>query len=542
MIGLIDLPTETLQTIAHEVGAGSWSNNIPQQLTPFRTVCKLLNSIVEPFLFSEIALNTHPGALSTTTIPFCKALCNRTDSASGEANNGLAIHVRNLKLRTYSTRPQGPCTDDGTVSESWQELLIHTLSSLINLRKIVWVLSQDTPDWMYAQIPLVLSKLPSFSVFEVNGDQGWLQSYPNLFPLDRLKNLQTLVIKADNLPNSGFDSCILRPLSIALKNSPALQELEINGPQPKMGEPTHSLHDLLENVTTTAPLKITKLSVQNLNMDIDPAFSSHLKCLTCVDVMNWRRNGKTGNFWTMLQKGNVCLEDLRVDSEIDGTLLKYLQEFHSGLKSLRLSGAASSFTDAESDEVAGLFYGSVLPKLAGNLHQLSVNPSYEGDWCFGLHNIEVFSKCLNLEHLNVCLKLREVDDLIVSTTLLVDSFVAFTDAITTPMLTAGKQIPLLNMAHSLPKLRGLSLSSADTTSNRGATCGNSSMSYHHNIMEKIHEALRNTTPAEAHANSALRISGFMRSYSVCREEDGSLKYRESSWFNGDIKVVPAGQN
>ncbi|KAF5345918.1 hypothetical protein D9758_011445 [Tetrapyrgos nigripes] len=375
---------------------------------------------------------------------------------------------------------------------------------------------------MYAQIPLVLSKLPSFSVFEVNGDQGWLQSYPNPFPLDCLKNLQTLVIKADDLPNNGFDSCILRPLSIALKNSPALQELEINGPQPKISEPTHSLHDLLGNVTTTAPLKITKLSVQNLNMDIDPAFSSHLKCLTRVDVMNWY--GKTGNFWMMLQKGNVCLEDLRVDSEIDGTLLKYLQEFHSGLKSLHLSGAASSFTDAESDEVAG------------NLHQLSVKPAYEGDWCFGLHNIEVFSKCLNLKHVNVCLKLREVDDLIVST-LLVDSFVALTDNImtSTPMPTAGKQIPLLNLAHSLPKLSSLSPSSADATSNRGATCGNSSMSHYDAVTQKIEEALGNTTPAEAHANSALHISTgpFMCSYSVCREEDGSLKYRERYWFDRD---------
>ncbi|KAF5369370.1 hypothetical protein D9758_002565 [Tetrapyrgos nigripes] len=538
MTGLIDLPTEILQTITHEVGTGPWNNHIPRQLIPLRTVCKLLNSIVEPLLFSKITLNTHSEALSATTIPFCKALCNRTNPASGQAIIGLGIHVQKLRLTAYSPRMQRPRSDNGTISETWQELLAHTLSSLIDLRKIVWVLSRDTPDWMYAQIPLVLSELPSLSVFELNSDQSWLQSYPNPFPLDRLKNLQTLVMKADTLPNKGFDTSILRPLSIALENSPSLQELEIHGPQPRWSEATlsHSLRDLFGNVTTTAPLKITKLSVQNLYMDIDSAILSHLKCLTHVDVMDQPRNRKTGNFWMMLGKGNVCLEDLRVDGEIEETLLEYLQEFHSGLKTLHLFRAASTFTDAQSNEITGSFYGSVLPKFAGNLHQLSVNPSYEGDWCFGLHNIEVFSKCLNLEYLNVCLKLREVDDLIVSTTLLVDSFVTFTDSITTstPMPTAGKQIPLLNLAHSLPKLRSLSLSSANATPNRRATAGNSSLSYYGAVTQKILQALRNMTPAEAHANSALRISaGYMHRFSVCREEDGSLKYRERAWFEGD---------
>ncbi|KAF5345915.1 hypothetical protein D9758_011437 [Tetrapyrgos nigripes] len=135
--------------------------------------------------------------------------------------NCLASHVRKLTLtRTHNA-------SDEAVSESWQELFIHTLSKLINLRSIDWRISRSTPEWMYTQVPLALSKLPSLSTFKLDGD---LYSYPASFTLDCLKNLQALAIKG----------C-----------SP---ELEIHGPQPRWNElkPTQSLHDLFESVTDVA--------------------------------------------------------------------------------------------------------------------------------------------------------------------------------------------------------------------------------------------------------------------------------------------------
>ncbi|KAF5333865.1 hypothetical protein D9758_017105 [Tetrapyrgos nigripes] len=508
MTGLIDLPTETLHAIIAEVGLEY------QHLTIFRSVCKRLNAITEPSLFSEVTINTHPNTLLMTTIPFCKALCNPEFGGSQRATgpNCLAVHVKKLKItsrpaETYS-RSRSPLSDylqssslPGFDRESllnaWPEQFIQTLASFVNVVSVHWTISEHTLKRMFAEIPETLTKHATLSKFRLEGPY-WAPYCPEPICLHHLKNLQTLVIN-ERFPYDGFYASILQPLSTVLKNSPDLEEIELDSPSPttvRRGPPNepYSLADLFANVSPTVSLKIRKLKLKGLSlashMNHEAIIIPHLKSLTYLTVDDGL--GMKDDFWRILWKAKADLEELEVKSGVVEGLLKYLGEFHSGLRILHLRGITKGSDSAQLDHLADIFYGSILPRFARKLRKLVIVPSHEGKWCFELHTLDVFSKCTNLQHLEVCLRLGSVYDVM---------------------------MPLLNLAHALPNLSTLSLRSVGSPLNQQSWRWSRSDNF-----STIESVLRDAIPAEEHANSPLQISVGHSMFSIGRGEDGSLKY------------------
>ncbi|KAF5369027.1 hypothetical protein D9758_003114 [Tetrapyrgos nigripes] len=253
---------------------------------------------------------------------------------------------------------------------------------------------------------------------------------PPSLHLDCLRNLCTLAIDGTRRPESAFGQTILGPLSTALRNSPDLQTLDVR--VPFSWSMSFSFSDVLRSILDTngaSVLNIKKLVVEDLAMDDPAAMVLHLQYPSSLEVHIGGWNTEVGNFWNVLQTASVSLEVLKVYCDIDRTLLDYISHCHSRLKVLHLYGAAGKATDEMSDELADLFFGSVLLEFTQSLRELKICPSYEGRWCLGPHNVDMFFRCSNLETLS--------DDIV-------------------------------NRAHSFPKLKSLDFSTTDAMCGRGA--------------------------------------------------------------------------
>ncbi|KAF5364653.1 hypothetical protein D9758_005511 [Tetrapyrgos nigripes] len=478
MSAFLELPIEILHPIVLELGNGSNRKCL-------RSTCKGLSAVVEPILFSEIVLKTDSSALVWRSIPFCEALC-RSEDAFRKDQRGLATYVRTLRVNyPYDDASQ-------EILDAWRDILPIALCKLVNLKSFSWEMSRNSQG-MYDQVFEVISKLPSLSEFTLAGE---LLGYSDTIRLDCLHNLRTLLINVRRFPNDGFEKNIFGPLTTTITNSPDIQTLQILAPY-SPSKPC-SFIDLFKSVLDarrTPALKIKNLKVENLKMVVPvPAMiMPHLQCLSSLEVRSWYIG--IGNFWNVLRTANVSLESLIVVCDPDRTLLDYLSHFHSKLQVLQLSGTPA-ITFQESDELADLFFGSVLPIFAGSLRELKIQSSYEGRWCIGMHNLETLSSCTNLESLSVCLNGDEIVDVMGD---------------------------VVDHAHSLPRLKSLYLSPTSTRSCRNAPCGpHLRMNYYTQMSRILRETVENLQPTEAHVGTGLCILPFF--YTVCRTQDGSLKY------------------
>ncbi|KAF5345947.1 hypothetical protein D9758_011398 [Tetrapyrgos nigripes] len=487
MPALLDLPVEILHAIVLELNGSDRK--------PLRSTCNGLSTVVEPFLFSEITINTHRSVLKTVSIPFCKALAQfPSEDGVVKDERTLSTYVRTLRVQD---KPSTTGHDNASQEalDEWQEVFTSALSSLVNLGTFRWEMSENIPSWMYAQVPEIVSKLPMLSEFFLAGEFLVGAIDPPSIRLDYLRNLRTLAIDGIRLPKATFSQTILGPLSTALLNIPDLQTLHIRA---------HiSFSDVFRAILDTkgaSVLNIKKLVVQNLTMDVPATMIPHLQCLSSLEVCA-SQNTEVGNFWNVLQTASVSLEVLKVYGDIDRTLLDYISHCHSRLKVLHLSGAVRKATDEMSNELADLFFGSVLHKFAKSLRELRIRPSYKGRWCLGPHNaVDMFSRCSNLETLSVCFNGKEgivdmIDD-------------------------------IMNRAHSLPKLKSLDLGTAAATWGRGARRGTGRIEYLLEMRRAIRNALKNLQPTEAQVGSGLWIYTSMYYYRACRMQDGSLQYEE----------------
>ncbi|KAF5350877.1 hypothetical protein D9758_010548 [Tetrapyrgos nigripes] len=364
MSAFLDLPVEILQAIVLELKGSNRQ--------PLRSTCKGLSTVVEPFLFSEITINTHRSVLETVSIPFCKALAQfRSEDGIVKDERSLSAYVRTLSVQDRALR-----TGDDNASQEmldvWQEILTSALSCLVNLRTFRWEISKNSPSWMYVQVPEIVSKLPLLSEFFGEFARG---VDPPSIRLDSFRNLRTLAIDGTRLPEAAFGQTVLGPLSTALLNSPDLQTLHVRAPSQR--STSFSFSDVFKGIPDTkgaSVLYIKKLVVEDLAMDVPAAMIPHLQSLSSLEVHIRGRNTEVGNFWNVLQTASVSLEVLKMDCDIDRTLLDYISHCHSRLKVLFLDGAGRNATDEMSDELADLFFGSVFPKFAKSLRRLTLHP------------------------------------------------------------------------------------------------------------------------------------------------------------------------
>lgn len=193
-----------------------------------------------------------------------------------------------------------------------------------------------------------------------------------------------------------------------------------------------SLHQLFKYCDhNSAPLQLRRLSLSNCLVRLDNVTLPHLSRLTSLELLNIedpvfqssyiheeeedsdatakkkRYGSSKDDIWKALAHVGARLEEIVVD---DATLgfLGYLSSY-SGLKKLYLF--PRNFCDGQSsDEVARKFFAKPFQNHCGSLHDLQIEASFEGLWCFGKHNLLAISKCENLQTLSIAVVSSEIQN------------------------------------------------------------------------------------------------------------------------------------
>jgi hypothetical protein len=115
---------------------------------------------------------------------------------------------------------------------------------------------------------------------------------------------------------------------------------------------------------------------------------------------NWAMVGRTNS-----DESQVKLTDITTDVVIS-ELFDYLSSY-SGIEKLTLLSPDGGIRN-NSDHLAAMFFGIVLPRHATSLVELSCSAGYESRFSFGTHNMDVISLLRKLKSLDMSINAGEV--------------------------------------------------------------------------------------------------------------------------------------
>ncbi|KAJ7627437.1 hypothetical protein FB45DRAFT_921358 [Roridomyces roridus] len=212
-----------------------------------------------------------------------------------------------------------------------------------------------------------------------------------------------------------------------------------------------------------------------LNQDVTPPVYKHIsevigmqKGLVRLELEGYA--GEWTHVWTSLRKVGLPLREIATNA-LTTEFFEYLLSYN-GLQKLDTKHHDAG-NRADNDRLADTFYGSVLLHHADSLVELSCPPAYESQFSFGEHNVHVLPQLSRLESLAMSVnagrskfvdRSKRADS---ERVLYIGNPVEIEQADVDPPVNL-----LLETAASLPALRNLTISAADTNSNRGVRCGN----------------------------------------------------------------------
>ncbi|KAJ7031975.1 hypothetical protein C8F04DRAFT_1262361 [Mycena alexandri] len=109
--------------------------------------------------------------------------------------------------------------------------------------------------------------------------------------------------------------------------------------------------------------------------------------------------------WSTLLERDICLREITTTS-VSPDLITYLASY-SGMEKLTIRGLGGGHFDL-SNELAVLFYDTVLPQHADSLVELACPTTHENNWSFGAHNAGAIAKLRALTKMFVGVNAQDV--------------------------------------------------------------------------------------------------------------------------------------
>ena len=284
-----------------------------------------------------------------------------------------------------------------------------------------WNISCQNPKWTGKSIITGLTSLPLLESVELINKTASCTG----LPLNQLAGLRRIVLSGYCDGSDAFRKNIVQQLGHVIANCPQLSHLEVKSGLYRAhsaGDNTPTLHDLLGKVSPGTLLPLRHLGLTDWRMRLDSITLPHLKSIASLKIDNNMLpltsnvtdsspshhsdkipllddySSENHEIWETLQKEGIY--PIRITTDIiDHALLNYLAS-HPGLEELTFTYANSS-NRTKSDELANKFYWRVLPKHIASLTKLTIRAAFEGNWCFGRHNVSIISRAQELVHLAV---------------------------------------------------------------------------------------------------------------------------------------------
>jgi hypothetical protein len=452
---LLDAITERVRIIHHPLSISCRSSNIPQvnknDRKRLRLTCKYLGEFLESQVLHTIYLNIqHHNHSQATARLRSLATTKNLNLSRGLSRSSRRLHVGPLSPKPFSSLEsfkyvgdelvQIPEPEDGSevavVEELMRTYLRDALDALRSLQFVTYVVIQFsvmhlltsdyrwTPEekdeaWTHEIIMDFLTSRPSLHTLKIE-----LRQLRVAVPLHRMQDLREITF----VERHGYRSS--KPVRVQTYNN--LAKLLASRPADqitKLSVVLTSLHEIFQFLTPEVePLRLKELQMTQSFIKLDPFTIPHLRHLTCLHLLSMKNptnlrtensdtsedtspessgdfansehriGSKMSDFWSALRHVGIHLREIIVDSTNTG-LFSYLSHY-SGLTKLVVSTNVFN-TSPESDALARLFFAEPLASHIETLKELAVYTSFQDLWCFGEHNISVFSCCTGLKKLGV---------------------------------------------------------------------------------------------------------------------------------------------
>ncbi|KAF9008395.1 hypothetical protein BDQ17DRAFT_1349878 [Cyathus striatus] len=377
-----------------------------------RLVCRSFNDVVAPQMFSHTRVSFDSGR-TNDLVEYLQALATRVHPAPDYATSVTIAHLRFLpEFAWHETR--GADYDMGMIvdplvskAELIQTYLPLAISAFRRVTTVRWFLNAKVSHTRVRELVVAgLTRMPYLRKLELHAEaKGVPELQSSAVRLDALPPLQSLKIYtfAGNISEGGEIQGV--PELIA-KSSALLTHLHLDiTPRAWVDEPL-TVDPLLE---LSSLLRLTHLTLKGCMIRPNSSIAQHLKSLVFLSIKDGAdaetrvaRRGSSGmgyssnDIWTCLGYAQIYLREIELD-EPTGSFIQYLQSY-TDLEKLSIS-YAMSVSEMESNALALAFY-AVIPAHQ-RLEQLTITPAYEGHWCFGAHNAEIFPYLVNLRQLTI---------------------------------------------------------------------------------------------------------------------------------------------
>ncbi|KAF8885597.1 hypothetical protein BD779DRAFT_1625193 [Infundibulicybe gibba] len=410
---LLSLPNELISTIANELDTRK----------KFRGTCRRINTVVSPRLFSSIIIDID-GGLIDAGISQLEALATKSTCAAEYVRTVyiycLAPHDYDLHTRLIPTFVGGrlikkPVKKLNHPKIDWvqgkiRELLPEALSMLKGATTVIWAMYSTNPDWASALISASLETLPALGALHLTEAPG----HPELWPahLNRIPNLTKLTVRG------GPDGAVAEIIA----NSPHLTRLNLLVPGHRHGVGDHAgtLHSFLGKIPQGRPLHLEHLAITGYCVRFDDKTLPHLRYLRSLELKyipyipdderqyytedllskSDRFGSSSEHLWGAVRREGIPIE--MVIAPADDAVIDYLA-LATCIKKIGL-------LEADTDILAEKFFTQVVPRHSKTLVSLSVETEFEGPWCFGKRNVDIFLECTQLFELSIAVNTSSTNE------------------------------------------------------------------------------------------------------------------------------------
>ncbi|KAF9000891.1 hypothetical protein BDQ17DRAFT_1410152 [Cyathus striatus] len=376
-IPVLPLPHEIVQMIARMMTHESFPI--------LRLVCRSFNDAMIPLTFPQ-AVISYSSRKPDDFVDQLRTLATNIHPAPHFAE---ILTIRNTRFVTEFARNDAVEVDDEsreldpTMARARlvEQYLPLAIAAFKKVSKIIWFSSEHLHNSLIEAIGLGMAQLSSLTALDVHVVGGR--------PPESKSQLEQELIS--NSSDRLIHLCV------------TLHDLGMFGPS--------ALDPLL---ALSPPLNITHLVLKGFFVKMENTVSRHLRSLVSLTITNvasaherlsrtFKQNFSAetsfmNDMWIYLAQEKIQLREIELEEPTD-SFIQYLKSYN-GLKKLTIKRAIS-YSVEMSNDFASAFY-EALPKHVG-LEELDISPFYESRWCYGMHNIDVFSCLTNLRLLTIAI-------------------------------------------------------------------------------------------------------------------------------------------
>ncbi|PPQ74699.1 hypothetical protein CVT24_003791 [Panaeolus cyanescens] len=373
----------------------------PSSLGNLRLVCKELNAVIIPLLFSEVVFDFYADVNRNPDASLASHLQQVAYGNSPLCSNAQTLRISALCPRQKISNNAERRIREALIEDCLESYLGQAISCMKNLR-YVCMEKLSIQDMKY--FPLILPHLSALPLEHLSMDAGdffnWTAPLPipNTTTVTKLK----LVLNAE----LAFISSTVDQIRDAVMSNSLLEDLDIQLSHTRADSPCQNLLISSPNIVSLRALK--HLRITHSLLSEDAAVITHIPVMKSLKLQGM--DPTLSSIWDNLKSSNIHLEELEVDS-FSRPMMGYIASFSGLTRFVMLEVNAPKKPDylgaAALEEDSEFFFKVALPNHCATITTLQIHANTWRPFCFCPSFAKSLMPCFRLTDCSLTLNYDE---------------------------------------------------------------------------------------------------------------------------------------